>query len=118
MAESATRIALLHRGTLMLLLPLRGVRRRIRRAKAEELARVQEAIRRERGVLIDSGRPESRAGNATMASLLAYHEFVQSIREWPLDASTVTRFALYVGIGLGSWLGAAVVERLLEVVLS
>jgi hypothetical protein len=39
---------------------------------------------------------------------------VSDTGEWPFGGSTLLRFALYTGIGLGSWLGAAFVERLLE----
>mgnify|MGYP000099034232 CR=1 FL=1 len=37
--------------------------------------------------------------------------------EWPFDAPTLTRFFLYVAIPLGSWLGGALVERLLGAAL-
>lgn len=104
--------------TMSLLLPLRGVRRRIRRAKAEELAQVREAIRRERDSLVQSVDPALRKDGATMASLLAYRAFVSSAPDWPIDASTVTRLGLYIAIGFGSWVGAAMVERLLDLVLS
>ena len=39
------------------------------------------------------------------------------MREWPFDLPTLARFALYVGIGLSSWLGAALVERFLDRVI-
>ncbi len=52
-----------------------------------------------------------------MADIVAYEARVASIATWPFDLSTLVRFALYVALGLGSWLGAAVVERLLSAVL-
>jgi len=39
------------------------------------------------------------------------------VREWPFDAPTLTRFFLYVAIPLGSWIGGALIERLLGTVL-
>jgi predicted MFS family arabinose efflux permease len=39
------------------------------------------------------------------------------VREWPVDASTLTRFALYLAIPVGSWLGGALVERLVNALL-
>jgi hypothetical protein len=39
------------------------------------------------------------------------------VREWPFDAPTLTRFFLYVAIPLGSWVGGALVERLLGAAL-
>jgi hypothetical protein len=35
---------------------------------------------------------------------------------WPLDVPSFARFAVYVAIGLGSWLGSALVERMLATV--
>ncbi len=52
-----------------------------------------------------------------MPGLLAYKQFVESVREWPIDSSTLLRFALYLGLPIGSWLGGALVERLLDLVL-
>lgn len=39
------------------------------------------------------------------------------MREWPFDAPTLARFLLYVAIPLGSWIGGALVERLLGAAL-
>ena len=52
-----------------------------------------------------------------IADLVAYETRVASIATWPFDLSTLLRFALYVALGLGSWLGAAMVERLVSAVL-
>ncbi len=92
---------------LVLRLPLRGVRRRVRRAKAEERARVDEIIRREREALLGDG------ASTRLGELLAWRSFVDSVREWPLDAGALARLALYLGIGLASWVGAAMVEHAL-----
>jgi hypothetical protein len=44
---------------------------------------------------------------------LAWRSFVVSVREWPLDAGALARLALYLAIGLASWVGAAMVEHAL-----
>jgi hypothetical protein len=98
------------------LLPVRGLRRHIRARKAEELARVREDIRRSRELAAESG-PESGEAGAKLPGLLAYMNQIESVREWPFDAPTLTRFFLYVAIPLGSWLGGALVERLLGAAL-
>ncbi len=49
-----------------------------------------------------------------MPGLLGYEQRIASVAEWPLDAPQVARFVLVVLIGLGSWLGGAVVEHLLD----
>ena len=43
-----------------------------------------------------------------------YHQLVESAREWPVDAANLLRFLVYLFLGLGSWLGGAVVERVLD----
>jgi hypothetical protein len=95
-------------------LPLRGVRWRIRLAKETELRRTNDAIRAERArLLADAGR----GGASPLDALLAWRGFVESVREWPLDASTLMRFGLYVSLAFGSWLGGAVVDHALGILL-
>ncbi len=95
-----------------LLLPARGVRDRVRRAKHEELERVRRAIQGDIDALADSAIAK-RAGTLGLADLLAYRQYVESIREWPFDAPMLGRFALFALLPLGSWLGGALVERAL-----
>ena len=52
-----------------------------------------------------------------LATLLALKQHVGAAREWPFDLGTLGRFLLYAVIGVGSWLGAATVERLLDLLL-
>lgn len=96
-----------------LLLPVRGVHRRIRADKRAELDRVRAAIRGDRGGLAES-RIASQATALSLADLVAYEARVESVREWPFDSSTLIRFALYLMIPLGSWSGGALVERLID----
>jgi hypothetical protein len=98
------------------LLPVRGLRRQIRARKTEELARVREKIRRDRELAEGLGIESAEAG-ARIPGLLAYKHEIESVREWPFDAPTLTRFFLYVAIPLGSWVGGALVERLLGAAL-
>jgi hypothetical protein len=73
-------------------------------------------MRSGRQALLESGADGSTPA-ARMADIVAYEARVASIATWPFDLSTLVRFALYVALGLGSWLGAAMVERLVSVVL-
>ena len=45
---------------------------------------------------------------------MAYRGVVENAGSWPLDSSVLFRFALYLLIPLGSWLGGAIVERGLD----
>jgi len=94
-----------------LLLPLRGLRRRIRKAKQAELDWCRAALERERDAL-KAGTPGAR-----LDQVIAYRDLVQQVREWPFDNPSLLRFALYLLIPLGSWAGGALVERLIDSLL-
>src|SRR5262245_13233092 len=92
-------------------LPLLGVHRRIRAAKREELARIHASARAERDALL-AGGPGAR-----LPALLALRSQVAEVREWPVDLSTLLRVLAYLAIGLGSWVGAALVDVGIEAAL-
>jgi len=93
-------------GLATLLIPFWGLRHRIRDAKLAALAGDAGAL---------GGSPIGRdAGRLTAVDLLAYRDRVESLREWPIDASVVGRLGLYLLIPLASWVGAALVERLVD----
>jgi hypothetical protein len=97
-------------------LPLVGAHRRICALKMAELARIRGAIREAREeTLAHSAGAQSAGGR--LSDLVSYEARIAAVAEWPIDASTLLRLGLYLAIGLGSWLGAAVVERLLETAL-
>lgn len=93
---------------LALALPSVGVHRRLRDAKRDELRRLGDELRAAR---------EGSAETACLAALLTLRQHTQSAREWPFDIGTMGRFALYAAIGVGSWLGGALVERVLDLVI-
>jgi hypothetical protein len=90
------------------LLPLLGVHRRLLAAKQAELERVTERIRR-----AVSGAEAPPASQARLADWIAYRGLVEGAPEWPLNVPALVRSLLFVALGVGSWLGGAVVERLL-----
>jgi len=96
-----------------LLLPLSRVRARIVAAKRTEIARVNRALREERA-LAREGVPE-RTGR--VADLVAWRGLLEGVSDWPVTLPIVLRSALFVLIGIGSWLGGALVERSLEALL-
>ena len=99
-------------GIVTLVLPVRGAHAAIRDVKREELAACNAAIHARRAALaqdVDTGPP--------LQELFAWRHFVEGVREWPFDASTLTRFLLYLAIPLGSWLGGAMVERAVDAAL-
>jgi hypothetical protein len=89
-----------------LLLPLKGTRDRIRRAKRSELDWCRARLRDARQTLGDAS-----VGYTGLDELVAWESRIEEVPEWPLDASARARFALYLLIPLGSWSAAALVER-------
>ncbi|MEE8557600.1 MAG: hypothetical protein V3T14_06915 [Myxococcota bacterium] len=103
-------------GIIGFLLPVVGARRRIRSEKRAELVRVRTAIHDLRESVLRH-EPDARPPGGQLADLLAYESRIASVREWPFDAPTLLRWALYVALGLSSWLGGALVERALGTLL-
>ena len=98
---------------LGMMLPLRGIRKKIRATKEQELDWCSNNLRLSRDSL-KSGTGEQQS----IAEVMAYKTMIESIRNWPFDHLTLSRFALYLLIPLGSWLGGAFVERGLDLILS
>jgi hypothetical protein len=97
-----------------LLDPVTEIHRRLRAEKRAELARVRERIRSARASALEQAGAE---GAARLPGLLAYESRIERVNEWPFDAPTLIRFGALVVLAVGSWLGGAVVERLLGVAL-
>jgi hypothetical protein len=97
-----------------LVLPVYGVHGRIREAKRGQLERLRVAIVATQAALLD-GKDE---GALRLPALIALEGRLSAVREWPFDAPSLLRFVFYLALGVGSWIGAAGVERLLDRVLS
>ena len=96
-----------------MMLPLRGIRKKIAVAKKTELDWCRWALKTARDEL------KSGAGSRqSIAEIMAYRAMIQDIRNWPFDNPTLARFSLYLLIPLGSWLGGAFVERGVDLFLS
>jgi hypothetical protein len=96
-------------GTAALVIPVRGVARQVRELKRGELERVRHELRQVRDEVMDRGERGGR-----LADLLAYEAKIESISEWPFDVPTLRRFGLYLLIPLGSMVGGALVERIVD----
>ena len=62
-------------------------------------------------------RARAAPAGARLSNLVAYRGLVDAANTWPFDLAVWLRFCLYVSLGLGSWLGGALVERLLGAAL-
>ena len=105
-------------GVFALVHPVWGVHRRLGERKRAELDRLVGEIRAAQDPVVRGGADASPEAVARLATLLSLKQHVEAAREWPFDFPTLARFVLYLAIGLGSWLGAALVERLLDAALT
>jgi len=96
-----------------MMLPLRGIRKKIRASKYKELDWCRQSLKDSRDAL-KSGAGEQQS----IAEIVAYKTMIENIRNWPFDNPTLVRFTLYLLIPIGSWLGGAFVERGLDFFLS
>lgn len=102
--------------TVVFAWPMWRVHRLIDHAKTRELIRLRREIVSARAIFEKTG-PESDRAAPRLAALLALEARVEHAREWPLDMPTIFRFGLYLALPLGSWLGGALVERILSLVM-
>src|SRR5262249_41714329 len=91
-----------------LLLPVLGIHARIRAEKLRPLASLSQQIRAERNT------PDANARGGRLAGPLAFEARIAAAREWPIDATTLLRFTLFLLLPLGSWLGSAVVGHAVD----
>jgi hypothetical protein len=103
-------------GAFTVVLPVRGAHRAIRAAKNAELLAVRAEIARARSAAIGGGT-ESVEDATRLGGLLAFEARIAGVPEWPFDAGTFVRFALFLALPLGSWIAGALVERVISRVL-
>jgi hypothetical protein len=96
--------------TIGMVLPVLGIRDRIREVKREALEDCRERIRH----TIDASQGGARGEGTGMADLVAYRSLIEAVPEWPFNAPLLTRLLLYLAIPMGSWIAGAMVERGLD----
>lgn len=106
-------VGMLVMATGSFVVPLLGVHATIRSRKLSELDRLKDEIVLERAIVLEEPSQADQS-SPRLANLIAYYQLIENTREWPIDAANLLRFILYLVIGLGSWLGGALVEVLLN----
>ena len=99
-------------GFMFLLAPARKIRSLIREVKREELARLEPLLRQARDDALTGDTTQGR-----LTDLLSYKTQIKSTPEWSFDSSTLFRFGLYLLIPVGSMIGGALVERVVDMML-
>ena len=94
---------------LLFFWPVWPINRRLHLRKREELERLDAAI-------TALPRPEltDTAALQTLNALLAYRREIADVSEWPFDFSVLTRLMLYLIIPPLTWVGAALIEILID----
>ncbi len=109
--------ATLGMASAVVLRPVRAVHQRIRSEKRAALERVNHSLRRDHALVLEPvGSGATEAANR-LPGLHAYRDFVAALPEWPFDLSSWLRSALLLAVAIGSWLGGALVERMLGAAL-
>lgn len=108
-ASITTLVMLVSATGVALFLPTWGIHKRLNALKRRELKEIRSAIASRRD-------PESRTLDDAqqLRADLALEQRLMNVSEWPFDAGNYARVILYIFLGLGSWVGAALVERALE----
>jgi len=88
--------------------PIWPVHKALRAAKQRELKRLRSQINATRQAGHDA------ATDASLTPLLVYRQEIANAAEWPFDISIVARFGLYLVIVPLTWIGAALIENLVD----
>lgn len=92
---------------VMVFLPIRTVRRRIKAEKSRVLEQVDSEIK-------NSPASLDTQSLTRLNGLITRREQIQGLRNWPMDLSIFSRFVLYVFIPPLAWTGAALMEVFLD----
>ncbi|MCE7998655.1 MAG: hypothetical protein HEP70_07345 [Rhodobiaceae bacterium] len=111
-------IAIMVVASLALVAPLTGIHRKISAAKKEELRAVRTSIASFRDEVLHGTNPTT-SNNAAhrLTGLVAYESRLEKTSEWPIDLPTIGTFSFYLAIPVFSWVGGALMERVIDVLI-
>lgn len=92
---------------LLFVLPMWGVHRRLQEERGRELAQVDASI-------AAAARDHATAALTHLNALLERRAFLQALHTWPLDLQALARVGFYLIIPPLAWVGAALVEMLVQ----
>ena len=92
----------------VVILPATGIRRRYIEEKTRQLEKVRARIADRSAAVVDGS---STSESSNLPELVSWEQRLQQARVWPYDMTVYLRVFLYAGLGLSSWVGAALVER-------
>ena len=96
----------------MFLLPVWSVHKRLQLAKARELQTINTQLRE---LTRNQDSPSTQLSELpVLTDLLNYRQAIASVHEWPFDMNAVSRLGIYLIIPPITWVGAAIIENLVE----
>ena len=97
-------------------LPVWPIHRRLAQAKALALGPINQRIDAVEGAGAVDPEDAADYGNrlTQLAPLLTYRQEIDQVSEWPFDLGVITRLGLYLIIPPLTWVGAALIERLVD----
>jgi hypothetical protein len=108
-------VAILGPLVVMFIIPVWPVHRRLATLKAAHLADLNARIARH---VDESGALDPETGNLnTVLPLLHYRREIAQASTWPFDLGNLTTFAFYLIIPPLTWVGAALIENLVNVLI-
>jgi hypothetical protein len=111
-------VAIMIVASLTLIAPLMGIHRKISATKKREMRTVRASIVKLRDEVLHGTNP-TITGNAAqrLTGLVAYEGRLEKTPEWPLDLPTLGTFSFYLAIPVISWVGGALMERAIDVLI-
>jgi len=91
----------------MVLLPLASARKQIKKQKLQRLEAVDQAIRR-------LPNPQSLIDMQSLNTLLTQRAHLEKVSTWPFNLDNAGRLLFYMFIPPLTWVGAALIERLVD----
>ena len=95
----------------VVILPATGIRRRYVEEKSQQLEIVRTRIADRSAAVVDGS---STSESSNLPELISWELRLQQAKVWPYEMTVYMRVFLYAGIGLSSWVGAALVERIIS----
>ncbi len=93
-----------------IVLPISGIHRNLREAKATEIQHVTCAFHGNRSALSQTRLAEESQA-VPISNLVIYRQTVMDISEWPLNSVAAVRMVTITGVPIVAWIGGALGER-------
>ncbi len=101
----------------LLITPLKGVGKRIGKAKEDEIALIDRAIDGDMDAL-KSSRLKNNLENLNAIDLISYKKMIENILEIPINIPTASRFIFYLVIPFLTWIAGSIVDKVIDYLIA